>query len=418
MHKSRHILVLCCLAVLLSCRPEPLSLNGRPHFWHPSPTGENALWPGGDTVVSVCTIRYPAGYDWLSDSSALREGCQVRVYANGKQVLSLETGAASGLQPDGDTHHLSGGHLLSEGFRNGETLLLRDGEVLLQFEGWEKLCGYLCAEGHHYSLWRDRDGNGFTLRKDGTVLQRRENGWPMGDFGDADRSGGALSFTGGTACFAYCLPVGDQTGCFLSLGGSEMLLYKGSGLQFLDARLLEGRTWTLYRDRDGATWLTDGMEKHDFNWYGLLRWQEARIVAWEDGPALLGSALIRGETTPLQLLSALNGDLFGAGKGLCFPIGKNTEYVVSYDGDHRLTLRGGLSRTDTAGGTVLWESGESVFFSSGNCASVLGERVFLGITPRSGGKSYLWSGRKLGEWTLNGYICAVEAFLSPPNGGS
>ena len=420
MQQMRRSLLLLCLSCLMSCTPQPPALSGRPHFWRPPPqTGDSSTgWLSGDTLVCVCAVGYPEGYDWFADSTGLREGCRILVWANGEQVLSLDTGTASGLSPDGDTHHLAEGHLLSEGFRNGETLLLRDGEMLIHFAGREKLCGYLYSEGRHYSLWRDRDGTGFTLRKDDIVLQRRENGRPIGDFGDADRRGGALSLAGGTACFAYTLKLGDETACFLSLGGSEILLHKGSGVRFLDARLLDGRTWTLYDDSQGKTRLSDGMTTHDFSMKGILLWQEARIVEWEGGPAVLGSTLIRGQTTMLNLLYSQSGELRICTEGICIPTGRGNETVLCYDSGRRLTLFPWLGTGGSVEKQILWDSGEGVYFPSGACVSSLGERICIGVSPLGGGKPYLWAGRKLGEWALNGYICAVEALLSPPNGGS
>lgn len=420
MQQVRRILLFFSLNILLCCSPQPDALSGRPHFWRPPPqTGNTSnCWPSGDTLVYVCTISYPGGYDWLADSTGLREGCRICVYSNGKQVLSLDTGAESGLSPDGDTHHLADGHLISEGSRDGETLLLRDGEALLHFTGREKLCGYLLSEGRHYSLWRDRDGTGFTLRKDDIILQRRENGRPIGDFGDADRRNGALSLTGGTACFAYTLKLGDETGCFISLGGSEILLHKGVGFRLLDARLLDGRTWTLYGDKDGTARLTDGMTTHDLSLSGVLKWQEARIVEWEGGPAVLGSAMIREGTMVLNLMYPLSGALrIGSGR-ICIPTGNGNRTVLCYDGGRRLTLHPWLGMGGSMEKTILWDSGESVYFPSGACVAALGERIFIGVSPLDKGKPYLWAGQKLGEWALNGYICAVEAVLSPPSGGS
>lgn len=420
MHKSRHILLpLLIMAGLLSCTPEPSPLTGRPHFWHPLPAGENEIaWPSGDTTVYVCTVSYPEGYDWLTDSTDLREGCLLKLYANEKQVLVLETGSTSGLRPDGDCHHLMGGALLSEGFRDGETLLLRNGVPLLHFSGQEKLCGYLQAEGNDYSLWRDRDGNGFTLRKNADILLRRENGRPIGDFGDTDRSGGALSLSGGTVCFAYTLPIGDETGCFLSVGGSEILLHKGIGLRFLDARLLDGRTWICYCPPAGGAILTDGISSHEFSPFGDILWQDARIIAWEGGPALLGSALLRDGDTPFCLLHAVSGELRGCGTGLCFPAGDRGQYILCYGSDRHLRLLRGIEAAYTPDGPLLWDSGESVFFPSGACASVLGERIFIGMATLGNGESCLWAGGTLWKWVLNGYICGVEAVISPPNGGS
>jgi len=417
MHKSRHIFVFPGLLAVLSCSPDPVSFSGKPHFWRPAATQETlSAWPSGDTTVYVCTVSYPEGYDWLRDSSGLREGCRIRLMANGKTCLTLETGAATGLGPDGDTHHLYGGHLLSEGDIDGCTLLLRDGQEMMRFRGREKLCGYLQADGTAYSLWRDRDGNGLTLRKNADVLLRREQGRPFGDFGDpATGSGGALSLSGGTVSFAYQMPAGGETGCFLCIGGSDFLLYKDRDIRFLDARLLEGKTWVLYCREDRKLMLSDGMTRYDMSYYGVLDWQEARMISREGIPGVLGTALAGRQKIPLYLLLTVNGTLWSGGTGTCIPIDGNLDYILCYDSGHHLALHAGMSRENASGGPVLWESGEEVIFVPGSCTAVLGNRVFMGISPRNRGrKPYLWSGRKLGEWGLNGYICAVEVRLSPP----
>lgn len=421
MHKSRHIIFLLGLtALLFSCRPELEAFSGKPHFWRPTSTGKTLFdWPSGDTTVYVCTVCYPDGYDWLTDSASLKEGCRIRLLANGRTLLEQETGAPGGLLPDGDTHHLYDGHLLSEGFLDGTTLLCWDGAPVLRIPGREKLCGYLRMDGVAYSLWRDRDGNGFTLRKDGTVLLRREDGRPFGDFGDPlFGKSGALSPSGGTVCFAFTQNIGGETGGFLSVGASEILLRKGAGLQFLDIRLLEGKSWTLYRDPQGKTWLSDGGEAKDMSRSGRIRWQDARIKLQDGAPVILGTALFGEGHLSLCLCCSLSGELLSAGSGLCFPLGAETDYVLCYDAARRLILRRHMSPDNPLGGAIVWTSPENVHFASGSCASLLEERVYIGVSPREGGTSYLWAGRKLGEWTLNGYICAVEALLNPPNGGS
>lgn len=417
MQFSRHILPGLSLLAALSCTPEPLSFSGRPHFWHPTTGGETvAAWPSGDTLVYVCTVSYPAGFDWRADSTDRKEDGRIRLFANGRPVLELETGAGTGLSPEGDLHHLIGGHLYSEGFRDGQTLLLRDGTPLLRFTGREKLCGYLTADGDDYSLWRDRDGEGFSFRKNADVLLRRESGRPFGDFGDTGNGiHGALTLSGGSVCFSYQMPIGSETGCFLCISGSEILLKKGEGLQFLDARLLAGKTWTVFRDGNDITWLSDGQSAREATYFGQLLWQDARVTLRSEQAALLGNARIGKGKLLLYVLYAPDGSLLFGGTGICLPVDEAMQYILGYSSGGLLRLRRGMSATQPFGGTLLWESGESVYFPSGACASALGERIFIGVSPLGGGKCYLWAGEKLGEWEINGYICAVEALLSPPS---
>jgi len=406
MHKSRRILIAFILGLALSaCSPEPAALSGRPHFYRPwGMEGTGNSWPPDDTLVYACTVDYPDGYDWQTDSLNIKDGCTVRLYRNGREILALESGGASMVSPDPDTHHLLEGEMLCEYSRGGETVLLCNGEVFLRFDGLEKLCGCLRSEGAFYSLWRDRDGEGLTLRKDGNTIMRRESGRPVSRLGNEN----------GIPGFFYVTLVGEENACFLSLGGTELLVRKGRDMRFLDAILLNGDFWVLYSITGGGTYLNDGKNDIDVTYRNMIQWQDAKIITRNGVPAVSGNARLNNIRGSVSLILTLDNKLYSGGTGLCVPCGQ--ESFLCYGEGRRLTLRSGVSDTFIYGGKVVWESGVPVFFTTECCFSTADNRIFIAVSPCAGnGFPYIWAGRRLGEFPVNGYISAIEVCVSPPS---
>ena len=166
------VLVTACV---LSCQKEPL----------PGDLNENER-PGGSgrdtSVVYVTGIGYPAGYDWRKGNYNDVE-CYLLVFADGRKYLKLPVGDKYHLSPYPDMHRFLNGRLYSDYSTGSETIISENGKELFRYQGREMMSGFLVKGEDVYTLGTDRDGKGFSFRKNGDLLFSDREAVPVGEMG-------------------------------------------------------------------------------------------------------------------------------------------------------------------------------------------------------------------------------------------
>lgn len=378
----------------------------QPHF-HRRDNGSGNDVQEEDCPVFVCTAAYPEDYDWRKDSARIREGCRVCLWRGEKLLLELKTGEKERVSPDPDTHHLSGGSLVTEYSDKNGTCIKCDGKVIAEYPEMEKLCGLLKVGEDIYTLGRSMSGEGFSLRKNGEAIEKRETGMPVGDLGGMCRgSGGALEWEDGTVSFYYCANIGGNNWCFQSKGGSDAPVFGAEGIRFLDARSISGKTVYIYSREDKAFLVRPDGKTVGLSLGKNISWQDARITGDSGNLLITGSVVIKGSGSPVTIVFSPPESILEAISGICFAYPGPQSFFINITEDRSLVLTQGLKRTLDG----------PVFFASELCACKIDDKIYIGINPYNGrDKPYLWQeGKKVG-YDLNGYISCIEADISPPN---
>ncbi|MBO4447047.1 MAG: hypothetical protein J5764_02860 [Bacteroidales bacterium] len=420
------VLLPLLVSTITSCLPDNLIGLGRPSFYsHPERGSHEEESPAEETgpFHYACAVSYPEGYDWRQDSSFIREGCRVLLYCNSRAILELRTGKTEQLSPDPDSHHIIDGQLYTEYSSAGRSCIKCNGETILDYPEREKLCGLLRYGKDWYSLGRNRDGGGFTFRKNGEILLKNASGTPFGDFGHPlCGQGGALYQDTDGICFFHSCGTPVQ-GLFLCRNGTDELIFNTNGGTVLDAGFALGEIAAVY-SRDGQCWLrrggaSDGMET-EISFQKQLHWISPGIHLWN------GRILVCGCTEVVKTGMLYTIGLLPDSMKLSVINGKNCMVYsaeelfvleLSRDGPPLLFCYGTEGLYSGQAGIPVKDSKDGIFIASPSCGKVVDGQFLLAVSPFPGaGPPYLLrNGSVLLEYGVNGYISGIEVSLKPPN---
>ena len=156
-----------------------------------------------DTTVLVTGVEFPEDYDWRRDTAYGTVDCKIVMFKNNERILTVPAGESDPACADPDMHWIMDGSLFTEYSSPEETILTRDGKKLFSYPGRELVCGMVNGEDGLWILGQDRDGKGFTLRKDGKEVLRSESGIVTGRMDSPLLPTGALYRDGNRLCFAW-----------------------------------------------------------------------------------------------------------------------------------------------------------------------------------------------------------------------
>ena len=333
--------------------------------------------PKPDTLVYLSAVHYPDGYDWQRDTAYRSGDARLSLYCNDSLLLRFPTG--EGISAEPDMHHIIGGHLFTEGVSGGRTVICRDGEEVLRFDGKELLKGLLPVGNDLYTLSQERSGSGFTLRRNGEAVLRKSGGVIFGSLDDPSYgSSGALYLQNGICCFCYrvgevCLSVWD--------GQERTLTEITQGSRVQDLKIVGGEAVAVKDDSFG------------------LFWDGARI--WDHGNGDVSvSGNIRntaGGTRHSGIYRPGSGELLQFGGQDCvFYVGPERGYAIQtlQDGSFDICRAGGMEHVDGC-----W------YLFTACCATLRGEELLVALNPRGEGHPSVRGGGELGE---ESYISGIR----------
>lgn len=247
----KRILFPCLFLLLASCQKEPL-LPGTPRLLR-MPDRFNRLAhshvrqdstreeAAGTPAVWITAMEFPSWADWRGGD--LR-GAEVVLYKDGVPVRRVPAGD----NPDPERHRVRNGRLWTDRIEGRETVLLRDGEMLLRWEGEEVLMGFWEEKGHVYTLGQRPGGQGFSFRMDGKEVFSDPSGVITGSLNDREWSGGALTRDTLGLCYTYGIPIqgGGKTEWeyrVMSRDSCLKVIPKGTSNLIYDIRVWKGSIW-------------------------------------------------------------------------------------------------------------------------------------------------------------------------------
>ena len=359
-----------------------------------------------DTTLYLSAVRVNEGYDWHRDTACGASECQLMLLRNYEPVCSFPTGYRHCVSTDPDTHHLLGGHLYTEFSTTTETVIKCDGRELFRYPGREILKGLVFrSDGGLYTLGQNRSGDGCTLRRNGVVLFRSEEGRIIGDFSHpASKGTGALYEVDGHLYWAFFSSAGSRTDCCLvkdnyatsitlperarviqdlRMGADgPCLLY--TDLIRIALRCPDGKTLTVSDPLWQSAWIADPARRAVFAELGL-------------GGDSSGMGFLYEPGHELQRLTAGGNSIYLLPSGGCAWV--------------RVPSAGTVQMLGPQGQTAAQE--ECLFFSR-SCAAVAGDRMWVALSPYGKDtRPMVWDGNSCRELEMEGFLSGLEVVLTP-----
>ncbi len=126
-----------------------------------------------DAHVYYSVRAFPDGFDWREEET---DGVgSLLLLADGETLVEVE-------DSPWDAHFVVGGSLYAEKSVDGRTLVLKDGEEILSWDGEESIWDLALDGDSIWCLCTDEEGT--SLRKDGEQTLYLADSWPLSDFYD------------------------------------------------------------------------------------------------------------------------------------------------------------------------------------------------------------------------------------------
>lgn len=364
----------------------------------------------------VSAIAYPQDREWRRDTVyGAVEGSTLMLLSGGDTLLNISS--LKSLSPD--MMHWVDGHFYIETVDGGQTVILRDGQELLRYDGREVLKGILEHEGDLYSLGQSRSSAGFALRRNGTIVYSRDQGYVVGSFGDmAYGSHGALYMDGDRGpLFSWYRPTSYEDG---PSSAREWYIVEGetASRAFIDddwqacydLRQIGGELCMVGVRRDGAC----PMLRVGIDVYNLSRTlmgegaRDYRLFESGDSVRFYGTYNCepRGRTGPNVRYEAVNVGLWSRdgltraykGQGYLYQDSLSRAFV-RMDG-------GTVSKIIMDGGEYTPKKQSRMF--SYDCGLLRGDDLYLALTPSVDGESpYIWHNGVVTKIPINGYLTGI-----------
>ncbi len=398
----KKILLAAVAALVVSCGMEEVSR--RP------PVGGDGVWTGqgmnsgsgnsGKRVTYVTALDYPDGYDWRTDVEKGSVKCSLVVYADGIPAMKVAVGDEYEVSSDPDMHRMIGGHLYSDFSSDSTTVIKRDGKELVRYDGREMISGLVENGGYVYTLGDSRQGSGFSFRRDGEVILKRDRG----------SSFGALHHVGDTVSFAFREPVAAVDGLSLERyyhvvnGDVRQAAVREDVKKVWDIAMLGGETYYLASVVGiPAPVLFRGESMRALAMPGSSDMLTCRLLP-EDGTMYVeglcvrdGKSLAGGmwddEGRNLLLAEGMTiSSIFMEGDGICCLMNASSPY---HDG-------------------IIYRCGETYPMPSGyssigsGSAIVINGILHAGLSSFSGGPPIIWRDGKTDTLNVNGFISSIS----------
>lgn len=143
-------------------------------------TGSDGVWRGpsyGKHMSGTwyaAALDYPEGYDWRT--GAEDEGVFIVMFADGVPVLKVPAGRKHEVPGDPQRIRIRSGHLYTDYTDGTVTVIKRDGEEILRYDGAEEAVALEYVEGRLHMLCVPETGSGFVYRVDGEAAVARDEG--------------------------------------------------------------------------------------------------------------------------------------------------------------------------------------------------------------------------------------------------
>ena len=197
-------------------------------------------------VLYSCAVEFPQGYNWRRDSLGGRVRTDLVYFREGIEQFRITAGEGNEVSAYPDMHRIISGHLYTDYSSSLETVLKRDGVEMFRYQGRESIVDIAVSDTTIYTLGRGRSGDGWSFRKNGTIIAGMDTGRLLsGFFRDSDSLG-----------FAYAQPLKSSDGPtfwrYYTFRGTRpsQLLHAADVTAILAVRVFNGVTHSLEKSSD------------------------------------------------------------------------------------------------------------------------------------------------------------------------
>lgn len=362
-----------------------------------------------DTVVTLCGIEYPDGYDWKRDTAYGKVNTDIVLFRNDERMLTIHTGGTTGLSTHEDMHFfLEDGHLYSIGSSKGNMVIFRDGSELFDYKGQEMITGMVVDGDDVYTLGQNRSGDGFSYRRNGKSILTHEKGHIAGQMNSNPHyRTGALYRDSGQISFMFWSKdaKGEYKWTLVTDGAERELSLNCDPGELFDIRYIGGEVHRLASTSGthscvlitGATELTIGREN-----------LSAKLCSI--GPDGSGDIIVTGQFQSNN--GSWNSGIWSHAKGFRAGLGTSHYYAGEGGIGELCFLWDGRLSVSQPGKSRVQISGEGVYYPSARNGALVGGNLFLALNPKGDGKMPgYWFDGHWKEVEFNGFLTDIHVEL-------
>ena len=365
--------------------------------------------------IYVAAVTYPQDWDWRNCPDGIAAPWENILLLRGVDtVCCVRTGAQNRIGDNPEHMHIIDGHLFTEYMSEGVTSLSRDGRLLYEYEGMERLAAIRVFGGRIYTLGVRKDGAGFCLRADGVPIYQDTEGTLVEGMEGPGSS--VMDMVEGTPVFAFSrATAGKGREWMLCKGGSvERILIPAGVEEIYSARLYGGHLYlaasrsggeapVLVEDGDCYS-LGDTIDYDELYGFTLVPEEDEMRIAGRYKQHFTGhvrSDIFAWDITASWDRERLTGWYYGT--GYLYRSGGNERFVRIKDG--RLFMVSWPPRSNK----LDWRPDGDYAMYSYACGALRDTTLYMGLTPlHSGGQPLLWMGGRTRTVPVNGYIVAIS----------
>ena len=349
------------------------------------------------TVYTV-GLDYPDGYDWRTDADKGEVKCSLVMFADRIPVLKVPVGSRYEVSSDNARHRLRSGYLYTDYTDGNTTVIRRDGQELVRFDGAEEIVDLEVYDGSLHSLGCPKGGSGFVYRIDGEVAVERESGSLLS----------GLSVCDGKICFCFSRQTVSSSGAlmnhYLSEDGKVSLVETGDDVEeVLDMGVYADGLYMLARVRGvGAPVLIKGESRRIVNYFSTLDIVSCRFMDTEsmcvrvryrhpDSDYMSDIIWMGNQGWKRFMRGGMIASISNDSNG-CHAVVYSSELqeAAVFSGNHRRDLDPGYHAY-----------GE-------NCLAVRDSVVYAGFTSRSGNGALIWRNGVMDTLNINGPVTCLQ----------
>ena len=372
---------------------------------------EGGIWGGPVEVVgggagaqeSICYmtgVDYVRGYDWRSDQARESVKCSLVVYVDGSPIMKVPVGREEQVCADADMHRIIGGSLYTDYATDTETVIKKNGQLLFRYDSPERISDMIVKDEDVFTLGENRNGSGFSLRKNGEIVISRENGALTAP----------LRMDGDSLCFGFSEPIRTATGTI-----ERYYAVYGRTVTNLSLREDLKKVWDVFTV-DGKVVclaLLQAMAQPV-----IIKGEDIKALNLAKGLTMISCSMFKvGNGIAVEGMCKSTGGAFKSGIWIdCKPLVMFDNMNISSictDGTGVCCV---LNSSDTNTSGIIYRCGEVFQMPAGySCMgaqslAMVNGILNVGLSSLSGDRPLLWKDGQVEIVSINGYISGVSAY--------
>lgn len=338
----------------------------------------------------AAALDYSEGYDWRADSDDGLTQCSIVMFADGVPVLKVPAGASCEVPVDPGRLRIRAGHLYTDYTDGTVTVIKKDGEEILRYEGAEEVVSLEVVDGTVHMLCVPRTGDGFVYRTGCSASVTRDTGTLYGD----------LTVHEGAVCF--CFTTGSKH--YMAVDGKVSRIEMDSDVsEVLDMCMLDGAPCIIARmNGAGAPVMLRSGKRESIDYFGFIDVASCRFLMTE-------SLCVRVRSRH-ENLNAYTDILWFGDNRWAMPrfFSSLVSVVADGKGYHAVSNPSEYQSGGIFSYRNEYELPEDCHVYGEGCAVVRDSILYVGLTSGKGLKPVIWKNGLLDTLDVNGPVICLR----------